>query len=97
MLGFLPNYFSERFNLGVAGWLIPVFEKYQFDPNRGMVLLTLGVLADTLTLAEELKLRVALLPTWYDVDTFAELTRLKRELSRVGNGAGSHTRAFLKS
>lgn len=57
---------------------------------------TVNVLADTLALADELKLRVALLPSWYDVDTFAELTRLKRELSQTGNGAGHHTRAFLK-
>jgi hypothetical protein len=44
VLGFLPYYFNERFNLGLAGWLIPLFEKYQFDPNRGILLLTLGAL-----------------------------------------------------
>lgn len=45
VLGFLPSYFNERFNLGLAGRLIPVFEKYQLDPNRGLVLLTLATLA----------------------------------------------------
>lgn len=44
-LGFLPKYFNERFNLGLAGWLIPFFEKYGFDPHRGILLLTLGALA----------------------------------------------------
>jgi len=45
VLGFLPKYFTERFNLGLAGWLIPLFEKYQFDLNRGILWLTLGALA----------------------------------------------------
>jgi hypothetical protein len=58
---------------------------------------TANVLADTLALADELRLRVALLPTWYDVDTIAELTRLKHELSQSSNGSGRYTRAFLKS
>lgn len=44
VLGFLPNYFNERFNLGLAGWLIPLFEKNQFNANRGLLLLSLGTL-----------------------------------------------------
>jgi uncharacterized protein len=39
------------------------------------------VVQDTLTLAAELGLRTALLPTWYDVDTAADLARLQRDLS----------------
>lgn len=56
---------------------------------------TASVLTDTLALAAELKLRVALLPTWYDVDTAAELDRLKQELTTSTNSLGRHTRAFL--
>jgi hypothetical protein len=53
------------------------------------------VLQDTLKLADELKLRVALLPTWYDVDTVTELERLKHELPTLSNGTARHTRQFL--
>ena len=53
------------------------------------------VVRDTLALADTLGLRVALLPPWYDVDTAAELERLRRELASARNGAARHTRAFL--
>jgi uncharacterized protein len=56
---------------------------------------TPDVLRDTLALAEQDSLRVALLPTWYDVDTIQELDRLRGEL-RKANGPAPHTRAFLK-
>ncbi len=62
---------------------------------RDVQMSTPNVLSDTLALADELKLRVALLPTWYDVDTLAELERLKRELQTLSNGTASHTRKFL--
>jgi hypothetical protein len=48
------------------------------------------VLADTLQIAAELGLRTALLPRWYDIDTFADLRRLASE-----PGEAAHTRAFL--
>lgn len=38
------------------------------------------VVQDTVALAQELGLRTALLPIWYDVDTAAELARLQHEL-----------------
>ncbi len=44
VLGFLPKYFGERFNLGLAGWLIPQLERLGLDPNRGILILTLSVL-----------------------------------------------------
>ena len=53
------------------------------------------VVRDTLALADELGLRVALLPAWYDVDTAAELERLRGELASARNGVARHTRAFL--
>lgn len=53
------------------------------------------VLSDTLNLAEQEGLRTALLPTWYDVDTQDELTRLKTELASSRNGMARHTRGLL--
>jgi len=53
------------------------------------------VVRDTLALASELGLRVALLPQWYDVDTVAELNRLRVELRETPTQVARHTRAFL--
>lgn len=68
---------------------------------REVQMSTPTVLRDTLAIAEELGLRVALLPTWYDVDTVAELRRLRQELEGVPTDSRSspapHTRAFLQT
>jgi rSAM/selenodomain-associated transferase 1 len=61
----------------------------------GVQMSTPDVLRDTVALAEESGLRVALLPRWYDVDTAQELERLRAELVGVANGDGAHTRALL--
>jgi rSAM/selenodomain-associated transferase 1 len=53
------------------------------------------VVRDTLALAEELGLCDALLPPWYDVDTAAELERLRAEIARSAEDVARHTRAFL--
>ncbi len=53
------------------------------------------VVQDTLALAAELGLRTALLPTWYDVDTAAELARLQRELSTAPPEQCPETRRTL--
>jgi rSAM/selenodomain-associated transferase 1 len=53
------------------------------------------VVRDTLSLAAELGLRVALLPQWYDVDTAAELDRLRDEIRESPPEVARHTRAFL--
>jgi uncharacterized protein len=53
------------------------------------------VVRDTLALAAELGLQVALLPTWYDVDTAAELARLRAELTHSAEPTARHTRSFL--
>lgn len=69
---------------------------------REVAMSTPNVLRDTLRIAAELQLRVALLPTWYDVDTAAELQRLQQELSASASAEGlmsqaRHTRAFLQT
>jgi alpha-1,6-mannosyltransferase len=45
VLGFLPSYFGERFNMGAATLLITAFQAAGLDPNRSLLLLTLLVLA----------------------------------------------------
>jgi glycosyltransferase A (GT-A) superfamily protein (DUF2064 family) len=58
---------------------------------------TPDVLRDTLAIAAELGLRVAMLPTWYDVDTAAELARLCEELRAAPPEIAMHTRGFLEN
>jgi rSAM/selenodomain-associated transferase 1 len=53
------------------------------------------VVRDTLALADTLGLKVVLLPAWYDVDTAAELERLRAELTASGEHTAPHTRALL--
>jgi hypothetical protein len=53
------------------------------------------VAADTLALAAEEGLRVALLPPWYDVDDVQSLERLKRELAGAPAHVAKRTRALL--
>jgi hypothetical protein len=45
VLGYLPRYFGERFNMGLASLLIPPLQHLGLDPDRGMLALMLGVLA----------------------------------------------------
>lgn len=62
---------------------------------RQVQMSTPNVLRDTLAIAKQEHLRVALLPSWYDVDTRDELERLQNELRACTNGTARHTRAFL--
>ena len=61
---------------------------------RGIPWSTSAVLAATLTVARRLGLRAHLLPTWFDVDTDADLTRLHAELTAQGAGP-ARTFAFV--
>jgi rSAM/selenodomain-associated transferase 1 len=58
---------------------------------------TTRVTTQTLEKAERLDLSVALLPTWYDVDTSADLDRLRAEIADLPPDALSHTRRFLET
>jgi rSAM/selenodomain-associated transferase 1 len=62
---------------------------------RDVQMSTPHVVRDTLALARQLGLKVALLPTWYDVDTVAELDRLRVELPDAPAHTARHTRAFF--
>ena len=54
------------------------------------------VAADTIALAKEEGLSINLLPTWYDVDDAASLTRLVREMDSLEPEVAVRTRRFLK-
>lgn len=62
---------------------------------REVEMSTPRVLADSLAIAQELGLRVALLPSWYDVDTAAELERLRQELRHLPPAVAAHTRGWF--
>jgi hypothetical protein len=62
---------------------------------RQVKMSTPNVLRDTLAIAREENLRVALIEKWFDVDTVTELEHLRKELRAVQNGTAPHTRQFL--
>jgi rSAM/selenodomain-associated transferase 1 len=68
------------------------------EPNPRLVrqvkMSTAQVLQDTLQIAAEESLRVALLPTWYDIDDASHLGRLESDLVAFPRAA-HHTRQFL--
>ena len=57
---------------------------------------TSTVLGRTLDRAQRQGLRVACLPTWFDVDTGADLERLRVELEASPGTSPRHTRGFLE-
>jgi rSAM/selenodomain-associated transferase 1 len=56
---------------------------------------TSAVLPETVQRAEALGLRVARLPTWFDVDTPQDLARLRTALSQTVGAEPRHTRQFF--
>ena len=63
---------------------------------RQVQMSTSHVLADTLALVKASGLSVSLLPTWYDVDTIADLRRLESEIAEMSaNGRAAATSRWL--
>lgn len=62
---------------------------------REVEMSTSRVLSDTLALAAQEGLGVALLPPWYDIDTAADLRRLQDDLAALPEN-GRYTRRFLR-
>jgi rSAM/selenodomain-associated transferase 1 len=54
-----------------------------------------AVLTETLRRASAQRLKVATLPSWFDVDTPNDLVRLRNDLATNGHLLAPHTRAFL--
>jgi rSAM/selenodomain-associated transferase 1 len=61
----------------------------------GMAWSTATVLEETLQRARTNGLAATCLPVWFDVDTPADLERLRASLARSGTGPPRHTRRFL--
>jgi len=53
------------------------------------------VAAETMALAKEEGLNLVTLPTWYDIDDVASLSRLIEELGLLESDIATHTRQFL--
>lgn len=62
---------------------------------REVTMSTATVCVDTQQRAQEHGLRVACLPTWYDVDTYTDLLRLQEALATQTDPSARHTWAFL--
>ena len=62
---------------------------------EGMQWSTPTVLEETLRRARALGLNAVTLPAWYDVDTAADLVRLKADLVAGPHGGPRHTRRFV--
>jgi hypothetical protein len=54
------------------------------------------VAAETIALAKEEGLNLISLPTWYDVDDAASLSRLRQEIATLHPSVAAHTRQFLQ-
>lgn len=63
---------------------------------RGVAWSTERVTRQTLARAEAMGLEVAQLPSWYDVDTDADLQRLLQQLRTLPDDALPHTRRWLR-
>jgi rSAM/selenodomain-associated transferase 1 len=62
---------------------------------RGMEMSTPTVAEDTIRLGRQYGLRFARLPSWYDVDTYRDLERLRAELASNCSQGPRHTTEFL--
>lgn len=53
------------------------------------------VLDQSISKANSLSLSIALLPAWYDIDTWQDLNRFKKELARLPENELTHSRQFF--
>lgn len=79
-----------------GGYYLIGLKKPQPHLLRQVQMSTPHVLSDTLALANATRLTISLLPTWYDVDTIADLYHLDREIAGMSaNGTAPATRRWL--
>jgi rSAM/selenodomain-associated transferase 1 len=79
-----------------GGYYLIGLKRSQPQLLRQVQMSTPHVLTDTLALAEASGLAVSLLPTWYDIDTIADLHQLNDEITRPNsNGSAAATRQWL--
>jgi rSAM/selenodomain-associated transferase 1 len=102
----LPAYVSSAFDLldqadvvlgpcEDGGYYLIGLKRSQSRLLRQVRMSTPDVLRDTLALADQDHLHVALLPAWYDVDTIQDLQRLQDELRTAKDGLAQYTREFI--
>jgi uncharacterized protein len=82
-----PSADGGYYLIGLRRPHLGVFEGIEWSTPR--------VYAQTLARARQLNLRVQAVPEWYDVDTPADLARLRLELNTTAEGVARHTRAAL--
>ncbi len=75
-------------------YLIGVKQKHD-SLLTGISWSTSEVLSQTLDKANQLGLKVSLIPTWYDVDTAKDFQRLRNELKTLPSDTLMNTRQFL--
>jgi uncharacterized protein len=63
---------------------------------REVQMSTPRVMAETIVLAKEEGLNLVTLPTWYDIDDIASLSRLIKEIKELAPATSKHTRQFLQ-
>ena len=82
-----PSEDGGYYLIGMARPHLGVFERITWSTHL--------VYGETLARARELGLSVLSLPAWYDVDTVAELRRLRDDLARMPADVAPRTRALL--
>ena len=88
------NKIGEDFVNNIAAFKGILTKMVSDDPSSAG--LALDLIKPTMqALAREMNLRVGLLPSWYDIDTAAELEHLRVELTTAHPDIAKHTRAFL--
>ena len=80
-----------------GGYYLVGLKEMPFQIFTGIEWSTSQVLRQTLVKCENLKLKVDLLPSWYDVDTATDIERLREALVTLPDHALRHIRALLES
>ncbi|MCP4541221.1 MAG: glycosyltransferase [Chloroflexi bacterium] len=80
-----------------GGYYLIGLKQPQPELFQGIEWSTERVTAQTLDRAKALGLNVALLPSWYDVDTATDLDRLRAEVVNLPANTLIHTRRFFQS
>lgn len=79
-----------------GGYYLIGLRKLYRDLFEDMAWSTAEVMPETIRRAETQGLRVACLPTWFDIDTADDLERLQASLKNSEGDAARHTREFFK-
>ena len=80
-----------------GGYYLVGVKRHQPEVFIGITWSTSQVLSQTLSKASDLGLLVALLPEWYDIDTWEDLVRLEAELEHLPTDRLKYIRRFVES